>query len=110
MFFIGYGDAYPISALGKFVASLAIVFGILIFIFPISVLGSTFLQSWAKSREHKHELSIPNEEDLSQLLKEFRNEFHHFKDTLTTIETNLDALNESKVKLEKIMEILNKKE
>jgi len=40
---VGYGDAYPITALGKMAASLVAIFGIGMFALPSGILGAAFL-------------------------------------------------------------------
>lgn len=41
---VGYGDVYPTSMLGKFIASLAMLLGVLVIAFPVSV----FSELWSK--------------------------------------------------------------
>jgi voltage-gated potassium channel Kch len=45
---VGYGDMFPQTVAGKFVASGCIVVGILIMALPISVIGSNFSRTWEK--------------------------------------------------------------
>lgn len=41
---VGYGDAYPVTIAGKFLASIIAVFGIGLFALPAGVLGSGFIE------------------------------------------------------------------
>lgn len=43
---IGYGDVVPFTPLGKVVASVCMVFGLLLLSLPISVIGTQFTQEW----------------------------------------------------------------
>jgi hypothetical protein len=47
---VGYGDQVPVSPLGKGVASLAIVSGLLVLAFPLTIMGSNFGEVWAEYR------------------------------------------------------------
>mmetsp|Transcript_6658 Transcript_6658/g.21558 ORF Transcript_6658/g.21558 Transcript_6658/m.21558 type:complete len:491 (-) Transcript_6658:1071-2543(-) len=47
---VGYGDQVPVSPLGKAVASLAIVSGLLVLAFPLTIMGSNFGEVWAEYR------------------------------------------------------------
>eukprot|EP00660_Eupelagonema_oceanica_P006114 gene6114-10698_t len=56
---VGYGDLYPVTGLGKFVASLAMIAGILIIAYPITMLTKSFSESWdeylsLESRRKRH--------------------------------------------------------
>ncbi|GIL77385.1 hypothetical protein Vretimale_2783 [Volvox reticuliferus] len=52
---VGYGDAFPLSAGGKVVASLTMICGVLTLALPISVIGATFSSDWtAHLEEEKH--------------------------------------------------------
>ncbi|KAG2448696.1 hypothetical protein HYH02_006052 [Chlamydomonas schloesseri] len=43
---VGYGDVVPVSAAGKFIASVAMICGVLSLALPISVVGTTFSNDW----------------------------------------------------------------
>ncbi|GIL64707.1 hypothetical protein Vafri_18594 [Volvox africanus] len=52
---VGYGDAYPLSAGGKVIASITMICGVLTLALPISVIGATFSSNWAAHlEEEKH--------------------------------------------------------
>ena len=42
---VGYGDCYPITLLGKIVAVIAMVGGVIVLALPITVLGSNFAKA-----------------------------------------------------------------
>ena len=42
----GYGDLIPSSKLGKVVAALCFVYGLIMLSFPIALLGSHFTEEW----------------------------------------------------------------
>ena len=41
---VGYGDIYPTTTLGKFLASITMLCGIVVMALPISLIGSTFVE------------------------------------------------------------------
>jgi hypothetical protein len=43
---VGYGDEYPTSPLGKFVAAICMMWGLVILALPVGVIGGTFTQVW----------------------------------------------------------------
>lgn len=43
---VGYGDAYPISVVGKIIAGFAMLLGVICLALPISVIGATFTSDW----------------------------------------------------------------
>jgi hypothetical protein len=49
----GYGQQYPISDLGKFIATIASVIGILVVAFPVAVIGQTFKDIWKEYTDQK---------------------------------------------------------
>jgi voltage-gated potassium channel len=48
---VGYGDAYPITSLGKIFGSMAAILGIGLFALPTAILGSGFLEELQKRKE-----------------------------------------------------------
>jgi len=48
---VGYGDAYPITALGKAMAAMTAVFGIGMFALPTAILGAGFLDDLASHKK-----------------------------------------------------------
>ncbi|KAG2433028.1 hypothetical protein HXX76_008755 [Chlamydomonas incerta] len=56
---VGYGDVVPVSAAGKFIASLAMICGVLSLALPISVVGTTFSNDWeAHIAEERRRLAV----------------------------------------------------
>ena len=47
---VGYGDVYPITALGKFLASLIAILGIGMFALPTGILGASFVEEIQKQK------------------------------------------------------------
>jgi hypothetical protein len=50
---VGYGDDYPVTPLGKFIASLTMMSGSLILALPISVIGSNFQRVMKDEKLHE---------------------------------------------------------
>jgi voltage-gated potassium channel len=48
---IGYGDVYPVTVVGKFMASIIAVLGIGMFALPTGILGSGFMEELEKSKK-----------------------------------------------------------
>lgn len=48
---VGYGDAYPVTAVGKFFASLVAILGIGMFALPTGILGAGFVEEIRKRKE-----------------------------------------------------------
>ena len=44
----GYGDQYPSSSLGKVLAAVAAIFGILFLAMPLTIVGNSFYNNWNK--------------------------------------------------------------
>jgi Ion channel. len=49
---VGYGDVYPITAIGKTIASVVAVLGIGFFALPTGILGSGFIEEFQKSKNN----------------------------------------------------------
>jgi len=45
---VGYGDIYPITGVGKFIASLTMVMGIIIIALPITIISKNFSSTWGE--------------------------------------------------------------
>lgn len=84
---VGYGDTFPVTPVGKAVAGLTFMAGILIIAFPITILGTKFSEAFEENkieerqtnfiREHKHddleqrsELMFARVEGLGETIKE----------------------------------------
>eukprot|EP01130_Rhizamoeba_saxonica_P016298 TRINITY_DN7506_c0_g1_i1.p1 TRINITY_DN7506_c0_g1~~TRINITY_DN7506_c0_g1_i1.p1 ORF type:complete len:430 (-),score=64.30 TRINITY_DN7506_c0_g1_i1:32-1321(-) len=58
---VGYGDSYPVTDLGKVVAILTMLSGLLVLAFPLTILGSNFAEVY---EERQKEKQIKNVLDL----------------------------------------------
>jgi hypothetical protein len=43
---VGYGDTFPLSAVGKVIGGITAVSGVLVLAFPIAIFGSNFQASY----------------------------------------------------------------
>ncbi len=50
---VGYGDVYPITGLGRLLAAMIAVLGILMFALPTGIIGSSFMEEMQRRRAHK---------------------------------------------------------
>jgi len=73
---VGYGDMYPVTALGKVVACGTMLFGILVLAMPVSVISLSFNQVWSDWNEERRRESESREQDLlsvTEALQGFEN-------------------------------------
>lgn len=64
---VGYGDIYPVTALGKFFSALISLSGIALFALPAGIIGSSFIEERQKLREKEMEKEI--ETDIEKTLE-----------------------------------------
>eukprot|EP00124_Ichthyophonus_hoferi_P005766 Ihof_evm1s945 gene=Ihof_evmTU1s945 len=55
---VGYGDAYPVTILGKILASIAMLSAIVLIAFPINILGHTFQEAADEYKAHLYDQNI----------------------------------------------------
>ncbi|KAL6750823.1 hypothetical protein V8C86DRAFT_2796584 [Haematococcus lacustris] len=56
---VGYGDVFPLTALGKLIASLAMLLGVVLLALPISVLSSNIVTRWLDMKKQHARGSSP---------------------------------------------------
>ncbi|PNW77345.1 hypothetical protein CHLRE_10g432550v5 [Chlamydomonas reinhardtii] len=62
---VGYGDVIPVSAAGKFIASVAMICGVLSLALPISVVGTTFSNDWeAHVADERRRMAVTHRKSL----------------------------------------------
>ncbi|GFH27498.1 voltage-gated ion channel superfamily, partial [Haematococcus lacustris] len=54
-----YGDVFPLTALGKLIASLAMLLGVVLLALPISVLSSNIVTRWLDMKKQHARGSSP---------------------------------------------------
>jgi voltage-gated potassium channel len=64
---VGYGDMYPVTALGKIFSALISLSGIAMFALPAGIIGSSFIEEREKKREKEMEKEI--ETDIEKVLE-----------------------------------------
>jgi len=65
---LGYGDLYPTTDAGRFIASICAMFGILVLALPVSVIGGIFTELYSATKKHRKKkkmLQIKKEEIIS---------------------------------------------
>ena len=94
---VGYGDVVPKSDLGKLVASLAMLCGILVVAFPVILVGNTFNEAHSdhkrKTKKHLELLkralgdegksAADNNPTMTRCALEIENQIHRFKNNLS---------------------------
>lgn len=63
---VGYGDAYPITTIGKFVASLAAILGLCFNGLFIGIIGSAFMETIEHKKAVKEKFRENNSENICQ--------------------------------------------
>ena len=51
---VGYGDTFPVTALGKLVAAMTAVCGIAVFAIPIGIISAGFTESIVSENSHEN--------------------------------------------------------
>jgi voltage-gated potassium channel len=51
---VGYGDIYPITAIGRVLGSAVAILGIGLFALPTAIVGSGFVDEIAKTKQPQH--------------------------------------------------------
>ena len=51
---IGYGDVYPVTVAGKFIAAGVAVLGIAVYAIPTGIMASAFTEELRKKKEQKN--------------------------------------------------------
>jgi len=57
---VGYGDVFPITAAGKFVAGISVLLGVGLFALPAGILASGFAEEMSRERQSKHRKKCPH--------------------------------------------------
>jgi voltage-gated potassium channel len=61
---VGYGDIYPITALGRFFSTIIALAGIAMFALPAGIIGSSFIEERQKTREKAEAGKSPECDDI----------------------------------------------
>lgn len=69
----GYGDTFPKTPLGKVVAGLAALYGIIMISFPITIFGGAFTREWKQFEVSKLEddMQFTEEKELIDHMRRF---------------------------------------
>uniref|UniRef100_A0A6B2L5T9 Ion transport domain-containing protein n=1 Tax=Arcella intermedia TaxID=1963864 RepID=A0A6B2L5T9_9EUKA len=89
---VGYGDAVPVSDLGKVVASISMIIGLFLFAVPLAVFGLNFGTAWDERQEKSRLLYL---KEIALLSK---NERMTTPQILRKISTRINKLNNSMAK------------
>lgn len=105
---VGYGDIYPVTWLGKIVASVAMCIGILVIAFPITLFGIHFSEIWRYQLRKVQMLQVVHhltpEEKFSQrslvlLLREIEKHHHNLAEDLNNV---FDIIQETQLRHQQI--------
>ena len=78
---VGYGDVYPVTPAGRFIAALASLSGILVVAIPVSIISTNFNSEYAKLQRQREQVKA-----RMLLLK------RHFRDRKTGLDAVLDEV------------------
>eukprot|EP00029_Vermamoeba_vermiformis_P011562 TRINITY_DN6381_c0_g1_i1.p1 TRINITY_DN6381_c0_g1~~TRINITY_DN6381_c0_g1_i1.p1 ORF type:complete len:494 (+),score=53.25 TRINITY_DN6381_c0_g1_i1:34-1515(+) len=108
---VGYGDSVPISPLGKAVACIAAVAGILLFAFPISVFSENFSDAFKQYRSRKQRKQVKDfikgkTADFKDQTKLMKEALVQCSDLEVMLEDMQQQLKESKAKHEMLSTLI----
>ena len=83
---VGFGDLYPTTEVGRFLACFIVYAGILITAFPIAIIGQNFVSEYTKMIEKN---DIKDEEERAALLSDFNNIPEDIRSEKIILEANL---------------------
>lgn len=96
---VGYGDMFPVTWLGKIIAGITMLTGVLVLAFPISVLGANFNDQWSEAQKHakrrrqmrllKKKGLVPADRPLRDVVKEISKLHHDLGDILRNMQNQL---------------------
>eukprot|EP01129_Flabellula_baltica_P006054 TRINITY_DN2234_c0_g1_i1.p1 TRINITY_DN2234_c0_g1~~TRINITY_DN2234_c0_g1_i1.p1 ORF type:complete len:233 (+),score=40.31 TRINITY_DN2234_c0_g1_i1:531-1229(+) len=85
---VGYGDLYPYSEVGRIVASVLMVFGILVLVFPLTIIGSNFSEVYDKNQAQNQEVYLNNKKTNIKRLRKKGN----LTDMVTALELEIQRI------------------
>ena len=77
---IGYGDMYPITALGKVIGSFVGFLGICVFALPVGILGAGFSEYMEKQDHDQDQSSNQEHEEIKTSCPHCGKDMHHIKE------------------------------
>ena len=57
---VGYGDTYPVTAIGQTIAAIIAILGIGMFALPAGILGAGFVDALGSRRKEENGLTCPH--------------------------------------------------
>ena len=99
-FHLGYGDLYPTTSLGRFIAIILMYCGLVVLALPISVLGSAFTEEYSKSLSaaKKKVLSYPSKvskAEVMQTLKELSEEVAVLSQRVQDVACSIESMRDN---------------
>eukprot|EP01125_Pyxidicula_operculata_P016637 TRINITY_DN5759_c0_g1_i1.p1 TRINITY_DN5759_c0_g1~~TRINITY_DN5759_c0_g1_i1.p1 ORF type:complete len:267 (-),score=37.51 TRINITY_DN5759_c0_g1_i1:103-903(-) len=107
----GYGDHYPHTTLGKIVAVFAMLSGILVLAFPLTILAGNFSAEYTKhlvnaslEKDHqdrkKNQIRKPKVKRPMELVSNIHSQLHHFKGAIDNTRNRVEVFEQSFFELE----------
>ena len=104
---VGYGDLIPTSGIGRFLACIFAYVGILIWTFPIAIIGKNFLEEYRELINYeaqcleiaKHSSKVTN----MSTEEGFLTAFELLRESILTLKTNIDQSEEMKISAEHLV-------
>jgi len=104
---VGYGDIYPHSTTGKIIASFAMIIGILMLAFPLTIISSNFSELYAaKKRKESLRTPVEIEEELAHSKRSKHELFKFIGEKSNYVESKIDNLEQEIGKLKTEMTFL----
>merc|ERR1719316_2090325 len=87
---VGYGDRYPMSVEGKLVASVTMIFGILLIALPMAIVGNKFQEVYLENMAQNAHKMDPNRIPHGPLTQEYMKEKERNKNRKTNFRRGED--------------------
>jgi len=114
---VGYGDIFPHSVLGKIVAGFAMILGIVMLAFPLTIISSTFSEIYGNKKKKDEELrQLAQKENGTpfktkyELVDNMYENLFSFEGKIGTVSEDLDKMKQDLVSMRISMDLLKRGE
>jgi len=82
---VGYGDLYPVEAVGKMIGAIAMVVGILVIALPVTIIGTNFQEVWSEDQKSKA-VQAGGDKDLDSLARAMEEHLSAIDATMSSVD------------------------